>query len=323
LTLSRRPLGNSDLEISSVGIGTAPIGSDRSWYIYWGETDEKTAIETIRKALDLGINWIDTAPFYGWGRAEKIVGKALKGRREDAFIFTKCGTIRDQDAESHMDLRPETIRREVDESLTRLQTDHIDLYQMHDVDLDTPIEDSWREIYKLIDEGKVSYAGLSNHPIRLVERAMKIGPVTSLQEQYNPLHRETEKFFSFLSQHRIGLLGWGSLASGFLADDFDLEKLDHNDFRRTRSAFGKRENYEKIKRIRQKLLTMSKSLHIRLASLVVAWELSHPELTGAIIGVKSPREAKDMVEGATTKLSRKVISSFEAAISEWIKPEKT
>jgi len=144
------------------------IGSDRSWYIYWSETDEKTAIETIRTALDLGINWIDTAPFYGWGRAEKIVGKALKGRREDAFIFTKCGTIHDQAAESHMDLRPETIRREVDESLARLQTDHIDLYQMHDVDEKTPIEDSWREMYKLIDEGKVRYAGLSNppHPTR-------------------------------------------------------------------------------------------------------------------------------------------------------------
>jgi aryl-alcohol dehydrogenase-like predicted oxidoreductase len=317
LKLSTRSLGNSDMEITSVGIGTAPIGSDRSWYIYWGETDEKTAIETIRTALDLGINWIDTAPFYGWGRGERIVGKALKGRREDAFIFTKCGTIRDQGGESHMDLRAETIRREVQESLARLQTDHIDLYQMHDVDPETHIEDSWREIYRLIDEGKVRYAGLSNHPIGLVERAMKIGPVTSLQEQYNPLHRETEGFFGFVSEHKVGLLGWGSLASGFLADGFDLEKLDPSDFRRTRSEFGKTDNYQKIKRIRQRLLAMSKSRHIKLASLVVAWELSHPELTGAIIGVKSPKEASDMVEAATTKLSRNDVDDFEAAISEW------
>ena len=207
MKLSRKPLGTSNMEITSVGVGTAPIGSDRSWYIYWGETDEKTAVETIKTALDAGINWIDTAPFYGWGRAERIVGKALKGRREDALIFTKCGTIRSQDGESYMDLRPQTIRKEVEESLARLQTDHIDLYQMHDVDPKTPIEDSWREIYRLIDEGKVRYAGLSNHPIELVERAMKIGPVTALQEQYNPLHRETEDFFPFVSNQKIGLLG--------------------------------------------------------------------------------------------------------------------
>ena len=317
MKLSRRPLGNSDMEITSVGVGTAPIGSTRDWYIYWGETDEKTAIETIRAALDAGINWIDTAPFYGWGRAETIVGKALKGRREDAVIFTKCGTIRSQDGESYMDLRPQTIRREVEESLARLQTDHIDLYQVHDVDAKTPMEDSWREIHRLIDDGKVRYAGLSNHPIELVERAMKIGPVTALQEQYNPLHRETEDLFRFISKHKIGLLGWGSLAEGFLADGFDLGKLDPEDFRRTRSEFGKTNNYDKIKRIRKRLLAMSKARHIRLASLVVAWELSHPELTGAIIGVKTPKEASEMIEAATTKLSRADIIDFEAAIAEW------
>src|SRR5207245_5889360 len=190
-----------------------------------------------------------------------------------ALIFTKCGTKRSQDGESYMDLRPETIRREVEESLARLQTDHIDLYQMHDVDPKTPIEDSWREIYRLIDEGKVRYAGLSNHPIELVKRAMKVGPVTSLQEQYNPLHRETEDLFRFVSNHKIGLLGWGSLAEGFLADGFDLGKLDPDAFRRTRSEFGNIGNYDKIKRIGKRLLSMSKARHIRLARRVAAWDM--------------------------------------------------
>ena len=276
MNLPTKRLGNSDMRITRVGVGTAPIGSNRAWSIYWGEIDENAAIETIRTALDVGVNWIDTAPFYGWGRAEKIVGNAVRGRRDDVFIFTKCGTIRGPDGGNHMDLKPTTVRREVEQSLTKLRTDHIDLYQMHDVDLKTPIEDSWREIYRLIDKGKVRYAGLSNHPIELVERAMKVGPVTSLQEQYNPLFRSTENLFHFISEHGIGLLGWGSLAEGFLADGFDLDRLDPDDFRRTNLELGRKGNYERIKKIRQKLLGISSSLRISLVSLVVAWELSHP-----------------------------------------------
>src|SRR5947209_12422884 len=126
------------MEITSVGVGTAPIGSDRSWYIYWGETDEKTAIETIKTALDAGINWIDTAPFYGWGRSERIVGKALRGKRDRVYIFTKCGTVRNENGEESENLTPASIRREVEESLRNLQTDHIDLYQFHDIDPTTP-----------------------------------------------------------------------------------------------------------------------------------------------------------------------------------------
>jgi aryl-alcohol dehydrogenase-like predicted oxidoreductase len=216
-----------------------------------------------------------------------------------------------------MDLRPATIRKEIEESLERLRTDHIDLYQMHDVDPETPIEDSWQEIYRLIDEGRVRYAGISNHPIELVERAMKVGPVTSLQEQYNPLHRTTEAFFPFVTKHGIGLLGWGSLAEGFLADGFDLERLGPDDFRRTRLELGKKDNYEKIKIIRRKLIAISESRKISLVSLVVAWELSHQELTGAIIGAKSPKEASEMAKAATARLSRAEIDDFEAAISEW------
>ena len=317
MSLPTKRLGNSKMRITRVGIGTAPIGSNRTWNVYWGEIAEKTAVETIHAGLDAGVNWIDTAPMYGWGRAEKIVGSALREKRDDVFIFTKCGTIRGPDGTDYMDLRPATIRKEVEESLRRLRTDRIDLYQMHDVDPKTPIEASWGEIYRLIDEGKVRFAGLSNHPIDLVERAMKVGPVTSLQEQYNPLYRRTENLFPFLSTNSIGLLGWGSLASGFMANDFDLERLDPDDFRRTRSEFGKKANYSKIKKIRQKLLKISSTLSVSLVSLVVAWELSHPELTGAIIGVKSPKEAVEMVGAAATRVNPAHLTAFEEAISEW------
>jgi aryl-alcohol dehydrogenase-like predicted oxidoreductase len=305
------------MKITPVGVGTAPIGSNREWKIYWGEIPEQLAVDTIRTALDEGINWIDTAPMYGWGRAERIVGSALSGRRDRAFIFTKCGTIRGPGADDHMDLRPQTIREEIEESLARLGTDYVDLYQMHDVDPKTPIEDSWREIYRLIDSGKVRYAGLSNHPMNLVERAMKIGPVTSLQEQYNPLHRSTETLFPFAKKHGIGLLSWGSLAEGFLADGFDLESLEPDDFRRTRLELGRGENYARIRRIRKELNELSGALGVSMVSLVVAWELAHPELTGAILGVRSPKEAKAMAEAATVVLDRDSTRAFEEAIALW------
>jgi len=321
MSLPKRRLGTSDLRITPVGIGTAPIGSNRDWVIYWGETDEKTAIDTIHTALDSGVNWIDTAPFYGWGRAERIVGEALKGRRDDAFVFTKCGTIRTarrpDGSDFGDDLRPASIRKEVEESLARLQTDHIDLYQMHDPDPKVPIEDSWGEIYRLIDHGKVRYAGLSNHPVELIERAAKVGPVTSLQAEYSPLFRETEDSFPFLSKNNIGLLGWGSLAEGFLADGFNLDSLPPDDFRRTRHRFGKPESYEEIKRIRKSLLEIAGRRGVSLVSLVIAWELSHQELTGAIMGVKNPTESVEMAKAATAKLSRADIADFEEVLAGW------
>src|SRR6266446_8149403 len=134
MNLATRRLGQSELEITSVGIGTAPIGSTPRWKIYWGPQSESEAIRAIDAALDLGVNWIDTAPFYGWGQAEQIVGKALRGKRDSVYIFTKCGTIPDGQGGSREDLTPANIRSEVEASLRRLHTDFIDLYQFHDPD---------------------------------------------------------------------------------------------------------------------------------------------------------------------------------------------
>jgi aryl-alcohol dehydrogenase-like predicted oxidoreductase len=190
--METRRLGTSDMEISRVGVGTAPIGSSPEWNVYWGPQDEDEAIRAIRTALDLGVNWIDTAPFYGWGRAERIVGEAIQGRRDELFIFTKCGTLPDGKGGWFESLRPESIRRELEASLRNLRADHVDLYQFHDPEPATPIEESWSEMHRLIREGKVRNGGLSNHPAELVERALKVGPVISNQVQYNPLERDTE-----------------------------------------------------------------------------------------------------------------------------------
>jgi aryl-alcohol dehydrogenase-like predicted oxidoreductase len=184
--MERRTLG--PFEISVVGVGTAPLGSTPDWVIWWGPQDEREGVAAIHRALDLGVNWIDTAPFYGWGRAEEIIGRALARRRDDVLLFTKCGTFPDGD-----NLRTESIRRDLEASLVRLQTDHVDLLQFHDPDPSTPIEESWGALHDLVCEGKVRHGGLSNHAPELVERALAVGPVAALQHQLSLLARAAEQ----------------------------------------------------------------------------------------------------------------------------------
>jgi aryl-alcohol dehydrogenase-like predicted oxidoreductase len=319
--LDTRNLGKSDLRISKVGVGTAPIGSTPEWRIYWGPQDEKEAIRTIQTAIDLGVNWIDTAPFYGWGRAEQIVGKAIKGRRDQVHIFTKCGTLPDGKGGWTDSLKPESIRNELDESLQRLQTDYVDLYQFHDPDPQTPIEESWMEMQLLIEEGKVRYGGLSNHPTSLIERSLKVGPVVSSQNQYNPLQRRAEReIFPFCLEHEIGVLGWGSLSEGVLADNFDINKLDPKDFRR-RQVYSRTENRSKIEIIRRVFRQVADAHDGTMVNAVIAWELMHPTLTGAIIGVRSEDEAREMTGGVNWKLTRDEMSAIENTLAAWEGPK--
>ncbi len=311
--LEIRRLGRSELDITKVGIGTAPIGSSPNWRVYWGPQDEKTAIRAIQTALDLGINWIDTAPFYGWGKAEEIVGKAVKDRREEVYIFTKCGTVPDGKGGSTEDLSPESIKREVEASLDRLQTDYIDLLQFHDMDPNTPVEESWRALQELIRVGKVRYGGLSNHTVDLMERALSVGPITSNQVQYNPLQRKIEKnILPFSQRNQIGVLGWGSLAEGFLTDDFSLDKLDPKDFRRNH-WYAQPENKARIGRVREALSKIARAHNCSMVDVVVAWELTHPALTGAIIGIRSEREAQEMIAGTRLALTRDEMQEIDKA----------
>ena len=314
MNIETRRLGQSDLEITPVGIGTAPIGSTPSWRIYWGPQDESAAIRTIEAALDLGINWIDTAPFYGWGRAEQIVGKALRGRRADVYIFTKCGTLRDEQGGWREDLTPASIRNEVEASLRRLQTDYIDLYQFHDPDPQTPIETSWAVMQTLIQEGKVRYGGLSNHSTDLVQRAMTVAPITSNQHQYHLLHRNIERdVLPFSQQYHIGVLAWSPLASGFLTDDFSLENLDPQDFRK-RHPYAQEPASSKLKQIRQRLQTFAQDHHRTLVDLAIAWILSHPGMTGAIMGIRNEQDAITMAGGIDWKLTDQEMQAIEQSL---------
>ncbi len=306
--VERRRLGSTDLELTPVGVGTAPIGSGRDWPVWWGPQDERESIAAIRRALDLGVNWIDTAPFYGWGRAEHIVARALEGRDDDILVFTKCGTFPDESG-SREDLRPESVRADVETSLTRLRRERLDLVQFHDVDRDTPIEESWGELHRLIAEGKVRHGGISNHPVDAIERALSVGPVAALQYQYSLLHRDHDHDVLPLAKAQgIGILTWSPLASGYLSDGFDLEALDPDDFRRSH-PFANLD----LGGLRATLRGIGDRHERTTAQVALAWVLQRPAIAGAIVGIRNAPEAEQLPGAADLRLSPGEIEEVESA----------
>jgi aryl-alcohol dehydrogenase-like predicted oxidoreductase len=285
--MERRQLGGSDLAITPVGIGTAPIGSVPGvWWVNWGTQDERDSIRAIHAALDAGVNWIDTAPFYGWGRAEEVVGKALRGR-DAVLVFTKCGTLRRDDGDDFMDLRPATIRADLEASLRRLNRDRVDLLQPHDRDPSVPIEETWGAVLELVAEGKVRHGGLSNHRADEIEHALAVGPVASLQHEYSYIARGAGETILPLARERgLGVIVWAPLASGFLTDAFDVEALEPDDFRRTH-PFAKldlEDAHAELRRRGDGSVTRG----------AIRWVLESPAVTGAIVGVRNEREGTEL-----------------------------
>jgi aryl-alcohol dehydrogenase-like predicted oxidoreductase len=309
--VERRLLGDTDLEVTAVGVGTAPIGSGRDWPAWWGPQDEQESTRTINTALELGVNWIDTAPFYGWGRAEEIVGRALRERGgDDILVFTKCGTLPDAERGDRMDLRPVTIRADLEASLRRLRRERVDLLQLHDVDQTTPIEESWGEVQRLIEEGKVRHGGISNHPAADVERALAVGPVGALQYQYSLLHRTAEaEILPLAAERGIGVLTWSPLAAGFLADGFEPDRLDPDDFRRTHQ-FAELD----LSRLRACLGRIGERKGRTAAQVALAWVLEGQAVTGAIVGVRNAQEAQELPGAADLRLDPPELEEIEASI---------
>jgi aryl-alcohol dehydrogenase-like predicted oxidoreductase len=288
--VERRRYGTSELELTPVGVGTAPIGSlPGVWWVNWGPQDERDSVRAIHAALDGGVNWIDTAPFYGWGRAEEVVGRAVRGR-DDVLLLTKCGTMRRDDGDDFMDLRPEAIRADVEGSLRRLGVERLDLLQLHDRDPATPIEESWGAVLELVAEGKVRAGGISNHRVEEIERALTVGPVAGLQLEYSALARRAEEdVLPFALERGLGVIVWAPLASGFLTDGFSVDALAPDDFRRTH-AFASQDLTELRDELRRDGGTVVRG--------ALRFVLANPAVTGAIVGVRNEREARDLVAAA-------------------------
>jgi aryl-alcohol dehydrogenase-like predicted oxidoreductase len=307
--VQKQALPNTDLGLTRVGVGTAPIGSGKDWPVFWGPQNANESIRAIQRALDLGVNWIDTAPFYGWGRAEEIVGESLQGR-DDVLIFTKCGTFPDAARGDRMDLSRLAVRADIEASLRRLRREHVDLLQIHDVDRQTPIEETWGEMQRLIEEGKVRYGGISNHPVDLVERALAVGPVAALQYEYSLLTRRHEDDILPLAEARnVGVLTWSPLAAGFVSDGFELDVLDSDDFRH-RHPFASLD----LTDLRKTLRSIGERHGRTSAQVAVAWVLRQPAVAGAIVGVRSVPEAEQLPGAAELRLTADELREIDSAI---------
>jgi aryl-alcohol dehydrogenase-like predicted oxidoreductase len=271
---------------SRVGLGTAPLGSYEGGPLWWGPQDRATAVATVQAALDAGVDWVDTAPFYGWGRAEEIVGEAVRGRREEVTILTKCGTIRRPDGSWADDGSPAAVRADLEASLVRLGTDHVDVLQLHDPDPAVPVEETVGAMAGLVAEGKVGAIGLSNHDVDLLRRGHAVAPIAAVQHQWSILHHppEADAARQWCDEAGAAFLGWSPLASGFLVDGFDPESTAPGDLRR-RLPWATGDGARRLAEVRAEAAAAGRSL--REHALVWATATSYP-----IVGARTPDEAR-------------------------------
>jgi aryl-alcohol dehydrogenase-like predicted oxidoreductase len=294
-------LGINGPKLTVIGFGAWALGG--SWEFGWGAVDDKESIKAIHRGLDLGINWIDTAAVYGLGHSEEVVAQALRGIRNEVFLATKCGMVWDEKGVVTKSLKPQSIRREVDDSLRRLQTDHVDLYQFHWPDVETPVEESWSTMVDLKREGKVRYIGVSNFLVAELERCRAIAPVQSLQPPYNMLKRDAEKdVLPYCGKHGIGIVAYSPMASGLLTSKFDFNNLAADDWRRKSSQFNV-DSRAKVLKLLEQLKPIAEQYKISLGELAIAWVLKNENVTSAIVGARKAWQIEEIVNASDINMS--------------------
>ncbi len=318
--MQTRKLGYSDLHLTPIGLGTWAIGGGDNPY-GWGPQDDDDSIATIRRALDLGINWIDTAAGYGHGHSEEIVGRAIAGRRDEVIIATKCGILWKEDgSDIYGHLKADSIRREVEDSLRRLNVEVIDLYQIHWPWPDEDIEEGWGTIADLIKEGKVRYGGVSNFSVDQLKRVQAIHPVASLQSPYSMLVRETEdELLPCCAANNIGVVVYSPMQAGLLTGKFTKERVANfpdDDWRKTRNPHFQEPQLSANLELVEGLRPIAARNGRPLSQLAIAWVLRRPEVTSAIVGARRPSQIEETVGAATWTLSEEDIAEIDALLAK-------
>jgi len=309
-----RKLGKDGPDLTVVGFGAWAIGGP--WQFGWGKVDDNDSIKAIQSSISNGINWIDTAAVYGFGHSEEIVGKAIKGIRQKIFVATKCGLLNDGKGNAVNNLEPKNIRIEIENSLQRLQTDYIDLYQFHWPDPNTPVEESWAVMVDLKKEGKVRYIGVSNFDVPLLERCMKIGQVQSLQPPFSMIKRNvSEKILPFCHRNEIGVVAYSPMQAGLLTGKFDLSKIAEDDWRR-RDQFFKEPLLSKALALVEKLKPIARKNNKSVGNLAVAWVLNNPAVTSAIVGARTPAQVQENVAAADYELTGEETTLIDSYLKE-------
>ena len=315
--MQMRKLGNSDLHITRLGYGAWAIGGS-GWQFAWGSQDDNESIAAIQRALELGVNWIDTAAVYGLGHSEELVGRALKDwRGSRPYVFTKCGLRENAKGEVQKVLSADSIRGEVEDSLRRLSVDVIDLYQIHwppDPD-SAALEEGWSTLADLKREGKVRWVGVSNFNVQQLQRAQAIAPVTSLQPRYSLVHREIEnEILPYCLSEGIGVIVYSPMASGLLTGAMTREraaKLPADDWRRGHPDFTEpnlSHNLALVGRMRETANRHKRSV----GEVAIAWTLRHPAVTGAIVGARNARQAEGAMRAGEVHLTEDEVNEIEA-----------
>jgi aryl-alcohol dehydrogenase-like predicted oxidoreductase len=320
--LPTRPLGTSGLVITTVGFGAWAAGGG-GWSYGWGPQDDDESLDAMRRAVALGVNWIDTAAVYGLGHSEELVGRLLRDlpASERPLVFTKGGMVwdeRDRMASPVQTLAPESLRREVEASLRRLRVERIDLYQFHWPDaVGTPIEDSWAAMGRLIEEGKVRAAGVSNFDVSLLERCEAIRQVDSLQPPFSLIRRQVAVAeIPWCAEHGTGVIGYSPMQSGLLTDRFDaarIQGLAEDDWRR-RSADFRPPRLGRNLALRDALRPIARRHDATVSALAVAWTLAWPGVTGAIVGARSAEQVEGWIGAAGLELAAEDLDAIAAAV---------
>jgi aryl-alcohol dehydrogenase-like predicted oxidoreductase len=314
--MERRRLGHTDMEITTLGLGAWAIGGG-GWLNGWGPQDDDESIATIHRAVEKGINWIDTAAVYGLGHSEEVVGRAVKGMTERPYIFTKCSRVWRDPMTIESVLKADSVRRECEESLRRLGVETIDLYQLHWPRPDEDIEEGWGALVELQREGKVRWIGVSNFSADQMRRAQAIGPIASLQPPYSLLERSIEdEVLPYCSQQNIGVIVYSPMKSGLLSGKMTRERalsLPADDWRHRNPDFQEprlSRNLELVEHLR----AIGGRYGVTPGEVAIAWTLSHPAVTGAIVGMRRPEQVDEITGAAGLKLSQEDLAAIEELV---------
>jgi aryl-alcohol dehydrogenase-like predicted oxidoreductase len=313
--LKTAPLGNTGLEISRVGFGAWAIGGG-GWEFGWGPQDDEDSIEAIHRALELGVNWIDTAAAYGFGRSEKVVGRALEGLSEEErpYVFTKASLVEGPGRTVVHNLKRDSILREVGDSLERLGVDAIDLYQIHWPDPDGDIEEGWATLAELKEQGLVRHIGVSNFDVDQLRRIQQIAPVETLQPPYSLVARRVEdEILPFAEREGIGVIVYSPMGSGLLSGAMTRERiasLPQDDWRKHDGRFQEPQlsrNLALVDGVRE----VADRHHTSLGAVAVAWTLTNPAVDGAIAGFRRPDQVDAIVGAANLELTEDDLATIE------------
>jgi len=315
---SLRTLGNSDLQLTSIGFGAWAIGGG-NWEFAWGPQDDNASIAAIQRALDLGVNWIDTAAIYGLGHSEEIVGRAVKSYTgSKPLVFTKCSMRWQEDRSIYRSLKAASVAEELEGSLRRLGVETIDLYQIHWPDPEAEIEEGWEALARIQEEGKVRYIGVSNFSVEQMKRALKIAPITSLQPPYSLVNPAVEKeILPFCKAHNIGVINYSPMASGLLTGKMTAERIaamPDDDWRRRAPQFKEPRLARNLKLV-DLLREIGNAHHVQPGVVAIAWTLRNPAVTAAIVGARRADQVDGILPAATFRLSEDEAARIDAFAS--------